>query len=311
MKPPIVILVLLIGAFVLGDFASVRYVVSTNQRWPDLPGVILLALAFGQIMLLSAWFVFVRWNVAVRVLIMIPLVFGLSLVSALATDGGGAISQWFAILLVAFSTVAVPTTMVRFLRWQINLEGQTRPVTEMSVWQFSIWGLLSGTTAVAIVLGTARQVDITFIEVGEAVAFFSCIALTGLFVFFVAMGIRSLGLATIVTIAVVSVVCPFAGMLVGVTGLPPEENSLQWAMFGFCYGSTIAMAVLALRIAGYRLSRVSEMVDTDTEGADVKGDLLVDVMPSIKLPMKIQVPEVSEVAVRHPSLLIHMEPEDD
>ena len=311
MKPPIVILVLLIGAFVLGDFASMRYINSTSQIWPDVPGVILLGLVFGQIMLLSAWIVFVRWNVAVRVLIAISLVFGLSLVGSQATSVGGKVSQWFAILLVAFSTTAVPMAVVRFLRWQINRDGQTRPATGMSVWQFSIWGLLSGTTAVAIVLGTARQVDITFVEIGEAVAFFSCIALTGLFVFFVAMGIRSMGLAAIVTIPVVAVVSPFAGILVGLTGLPREEHSLPWALFGFCYGSTIAMAVFALRTAGYRLSRGPELEDTVTEGAKVKDDVSVDVMPSVKLPIRIQVPEVPEVAVRHPSLSIHMEPEDD
>ncbi|MDP6554816.1 MAG: hypothetical protein QGG71_09125, partial [Pirellulaceae bacterium] len=288
----------------------VMYVDATNQHWPDLPGIILLGMAFGQLMLLSAWFVFVRWNIAMRVLIVIPAVFGLSLVAALATDGANEISQWFAILLVAFCTVAVPTTMVRFLRWQIHLEGQSRSATGMTVWQFSIWGLLSGTTAVAIVLGTARQVEMPLLVVGEAVAFFGCVALTGLFVFFVPMGIRRLHLAAIVTVSVVFVVCPLAGMLVGVTGLPPKEHPLQWALFGFCYGATIAIAVLALRIADYRLSRIP-LATPAMEDTDAEDDASVDVMPSTKLPIKIQFPEVPDVAARHPSLSIHLPSEDD
>ncbi|MDP7305455.1 MAG: hypothetical protein QGG09_20255, partial [Pirellulaceae bacterium] len=239
MKPSIVILVLLIGAFVLGDIAAVMYVDATNQHWPDLPGIFLLGLTFGQLMLLSAWFVFVRWNIAMRVLIVIAAVFGLSLVVALSTRGANAIGHWFAILLVAFCTAAVPTTVTRCFRWQINREGKSQSATGMTDWQFSIWGLLSGTTAVAIVMGTAKQVEMPLLVVGEAVVFFSCFALTGLSVLFAGLGIRLPQLAATIAIFVVSVICPLAGMFVGVSGLPQRENPLHWALFGFCYGATI------------------------------------------------------------------------
>jgi hypothetical protein len=329
MKPPIVILVLLIGAFVVGDFAAIRYVISTNRPWPDPPGIILLGLVFGQVMLLSQWLVFSRWNIALRVLIAISGVFGLSNVVASATQGANNINYWFAILLVAFCTATVPTTMVRLSRWQITAKGHSRDATRMTVWQFSIWGLLSGTTAVAIVLGTAKQVELAFTTVVDAVTFFVCFALTGLVVFLVGLGIQSTKLAARVTMFVASIVCPLAGMLVGVSALQERESPARWALFGFSFGATMAIAVLALRVAGYRLSRAplaapnledavgdelgvtaaeskvveergmeSKGVETkgvEANGADERDVTSDDEMASSKLAMKIHGPEIPDV----------------
>jgi hypothetical protein len=329
MKPPIVIFVLLIAAFVVGDFAAVKYVVSTNQGWPDLPGIILIGLAFAQIVLLSAWFVFVRWNIAIRVLGVISSCCGLSVVVSLSTSGAKIDNYWFAIVLVAFCTAIVPMAAVRMSRWQINVEGQAQSATRMSatrmtVWQFSIWGLLSATTAVAIVLGTAKQVEIDFDYVVDAVMFFGCFALSGLTVILVVLGIKSTKLAACVTTFVTFVICPLTGMLVGVAVLRERERPVDWALFGFSFGVTMAFAVVALRIAGYRLSRGPlddpKLENTKVNDLDVKvikidgieesggkenggeensgeerGVVSIDVRPSITLPLKIHLPDMTDV----------------
>ena len=95
--------------------------------------------------------------------------------------------------------------------------------------------------------------DITILV--HELAFFGCLAATGLLVFVIVMGIRKPAVAAMVTLPVVVILCPLAGMFTGRTEWPPEETPRLWAVFGFCFGATIAIAVLALRIAGYRLWR--------------------------------------------------------
>ena len=190
----------------------------------------------------------------------------------------------------------------------------------MSVWQFSIWGLLSGTTAVAIALGTAKKIELSFGEAFEAVTFFGCFALTGLVVLLLALGIKSTKLAPWLTLLVASVVCPLAGMFVGVTVLPQRERPVDWALFGFSFGATIALAVLALRVAGYRLSRApldpADLEGTDADELDVKAAKMrgveeggvkielderdvasIDALSATKQPIKIHVPEQPDVAL--------------
>ena len=138
MKPSMVIFTLLVGAFVLGDLASVGYVSATNQRWPDPPGIILLATVFSQLALIAAWFTFGRWNIVARLLIALGAVFGLALVAAKATDGGDSVALWFTILSIAFGTCAVPPWVARFLGWEIGRTDESREADRRSTWQFSI-----------------------------------------------------------------------------------------------------------------------------------------------------------------------------
>jgi hypothetical protein len=269
MKPPPVIFVLLVAAFAVGDFASLAYINLTHQRWPDLPGVILLGLVFSQQTLLAVWFTFSRWNIVVRLLISLAIVFGLTLVAAGATDGAEAVAPWFAIQLITMFSFAVPLWIAKLLRFRIGLEGEMYTASRLPGWQFSIWGLLSGTTAAAIAVRTARQVEMPLLPVGESIAFFGCLAMTGLLVFVIAMGIRKPAVAAMITLPVVVLLCPLAGIFSGRTEWTPVETPRLWAVFGFCFGATIAIAVLALRIAGYRLWRGPRRVP-DVNGANVE-----------------------------------------
>lgn len=257
MKPPHLILVLLISAFALGDIASLCYVQATHQFWPDLPGVILLSLVFSQQALAAVWFTFARGNIAVRLLIALGVEFGLTLVAAGATGAAQKIGPWFAIELLAFCSFVLPLGTAKLLRWRIRLADQANAAARLPSWQFSIWGLLSWTTAVAIAVGTARQVDMPLLAVAEASAFFGCIAANGLLVLAVSMGIRLPAVAATVTLLVVVMICPLAGMLIGRTGMPPQEHPMVWAIFGLCNGAAVAVSVLVLRVAGYRLDRDS------------------------------------------------------
>lgn len=256
MKPHHVILVLLIAALAASDLAGLAYVTSTAANWPDIPGVILFASTFGQIALLAAWLVFANWNLALRALIAVPTVLGLSFVAAGAIEGSErSVTPWFTIALIAFCWATFPLAAARWFRFQISPPGEVRPAARTPVWQFSIWGLLSITAAVAIVLGTARQLDMPAISVGQAFCFYTCLTATGLLVMGVSMGIRVPELAALVTIPAVTLVCPFLGLLMAASGASPRPDLQQWTLFGVCYGATIAVAVLVVRTAGYRLRR--------------------------------------------------------
>lgn len=307
MKPPTVILALLAGAFVLGDVAAVMYVDSSYQRWPDLAGVVLLGAAFGQLTLLAAWAVFANWNIAVRILLAVLVVLGLSFVAARATIETTT-TQWFATLLVATCSLAVPMAITRCFRARINLKNQTARKTRMPAWQFSIWGLLTGTTAVAIALGTARQVDMPLTDVGKAAGIFTCIAVAGLLTFFTAMGIRVASIATVVTVVVVAAVCPLCGQLMGAAGLSGATEPQVWMLFGWCYGATIAISAIALRVAGYRLVRGDRSM-VDVEALASRDDVSGHGNGLVELPMSKSSPETPDDAAR-PSLAIHPKPDD-
>jgi len=256
MKPPQFLLALLFGALAMGDLATLTFVVSTARAWPALTGVMLASLAFGQTMMLAAWFVLAGGNIAIRVLTAIAIVFGLSLVAAGAIDGSGVrLAPWFAIQFVAFCAATIPLAAARGFGWQFNLEAQPRPDGRMSARQFSIFGLLSVTTAVAVALGTAKYIDMPDVGWGSAVVFFGCLTGTGLLVFVPAMGIKAPELAALVCIPIVALICPFGGLLMCASGLPPRPDPPLWMFFGGGYGATIGVVAVVLRVAGYRLTR--------------------------------------------------------
>jgi len=240
---------------VLSDIAAVGYVSTADQGWPHLPGVVLLAAVFGQMALLAAWFTFVRLNIVLRLLSALAGVLGLALIAAGATTDFEGLPLWFSLQLWSFVSFAVPMGMAKLARCDIRWEGQSAKAHFRTTWQFSTWGLLSATTAVAIALGAARQIEMPFIAVGEAIAFFGCIAATGLLVFAVAMGIRNPAAAVMVTLPLVIFAGPLTGIVIGQTGLPPDETIGLWIIFGLAFSTMIAVSVLVVRVAGLRLYR--------------------------------------------------------
>ncbi len=267
MKPHAILCLTLAMAFALGDLASICYINATHQRWPDLPGVILLGLVFAQQMMLAVWFTFARWNIVLRVLISLALVSGLAVVASEATDGRNTYGPWIAIQMVAFGFFATPLGISKLVRFHLGSASEFQAAANAPAWQFSIWTLLSCTTAVAIAVAAARQANLPLVTMGEAIAFLGCVSATGLIVFFVAISIRSQGKAALAALPAVFLVAPVGGMLTGGTGLPPVETPQCWALFGCCYGATIAVPVLVLRVAGLQLRRLPRRVPTSEDTA--------------------------------------------
>ncbi len=257
MKPPLAIGLVILSCLIVGDAVALGYIHRNAASWPDLPGVVLLAISFSQVTLTAAWFSFCRWNVVLRLAVAAAAIAALAVVGAGATDGIHAVAPWIAIQSIVFGSQMLPLWLTKLYGFVIDAPYTKRAEADLPGWQFSVWGLLSGTTAVAIAITAARQMEMPMLDLSEAIAFFGCITAIGLVAFLVTMHVKTSAGAFGSALPVVILLCPFGGVLAGETGLPPEELPLRWALFGFAYGAAVAVAVLPIRLIGFRWRRVS------------------------------------------------------
>lgn len=251
-KPQLLPLWLAVLACVVVDAAMLLLV--RERMWPQAPGIVGVGLALGQVSLLGAWLVWGRWNAVWRVVLVAAAVYGISFLGSHSTDGPGNSSEWYGILLFYLAMLFVVFLISRLMGYRLTSgssgTNQTAAVAGQRPTQFSIWGLLSVTTAVGIVLTLLRFVDLPFLWDFEPIIFFLILTISSSVILF-----ASFLPQWAVAVGVAVTVCPIAGLLMALNGLPNPNEWRELIAMNLIHGTCVLCGVSVAKIAGYRLSR--------------------------------------------------------
>ncbi len=254
--PPLI--ALLVAATILGDLALMLAMLLDGRYWPTVPGVTAMGLAFAQIALAAAWLSWGRRpGIFIRFVALLAVVGVGGVLCSAAADGVDAegVSMWFCLLLVYTAFVTTPLAVGRMFGIALVLRdaSATRDLLSKRRWQFSLWQILSLTTAVAVLVGILRLQVFPSDEVLELILFCAAMAVAAHISLWSVLGLRRVLLGACLAV-VVSV--PI-GAALPLTGFAPDDVSQLAAMSGVM-GLWIAISGAAVRHSGYRLGRSEE-----------------------------------------------------
>jgi hypothetical protein len=237
---------LLAAAIFLQNLVWLLVLRTSGTDWPATPAVIAMGLVFGQAGLAA---VLVAWGsgpLLLRALVAAPLVFFSAILAARSTNEN--LSLWLSVLLADAAIVAAPLGVARLAG--VRIARIEEPPDAAGSRQFTIFGLLTLTTLVAVVMGVCRLLDFPWHEIG------------GFTLFALALGsipwiCASTALAADRWYWVVlagGITCPLAGWLISLTGFPPEQDKLALIAMSCVQGGLTIAACAVVRVAGYRLA---------------------------------------------------------
>lgn len=245
MNPQHLIASLLVVAFAAVDAAVLLAMRLEGEVWPHWGAIGALGLGFGQTGFAAAYFVQGRANIAMRGAVLI-LVAGVTGYLGDRATGGDDFPVWWTLMLASSVPLLVVGAVARWYGVRIvhedDVDREERP-------QFSIWWLLSLTTAVALAFGVARYLRLPPEELPAVILFSVAINLTPIVC--VACGLSWQNAWLAFGLPLLS--APVFGVLLAFTGLPPPRDWLPLAMMSFVQSVCILAVCAVLRLTGYRL----------------------------------------------------------
>lgn len=242
---PLVLAVMTAAVF-LQDLVWIVVVQLTDGRWPATPGIVAMALVYGQTGVAIA---LVSWLAEYSLLRGALFLLSLALAGLLAaTAGNQNFGNWLGLISLISAVVAVPLVGVRLAGG--SLRGTNSPPSGgRSQLQFTIWGLISLTTLVATGLGVARFIDFPWLEFGAAGLFSLAVGIVP----WVALPLALSRVRAWLPILATVVVAPLAGWLMARTGFPPETHQRELIAMACLQGVLTLALCWVVRAAGYRL----------------------------------------------------------
>jgi hypothetical protein len=245
---PDFLLGLLFAAVLVLDLAGIAVLRSGESDWPSRPAVVAMGFAFAQTGLVAVLLALGGGLFWTRAALAAPVYCSAACLGChAARHTSEHLPVWFLIMLVDGAVVAAPLVVARLAGLGI-VRGAGRKSPSGSR-QFTILGVLTLTTIVAILLGLARLFQFPWHEIGSVVLFSLA-----------AGGIPWLGalitlsdLSWLVAGLAMTIYCPLAGWLISLTGFPPPDVAELIVMSCLQGAITIAACAVA-RIAGYRLT---------------------------------------------------------
>jgi hypothetical protein len=236
---------LLAAAILLQNLVWLVVLRTTGNDWPSSPAVIAMGLVFAQVGMAG---VLVTWGsgpLLLRALAAIPLVFFSAVLASRSTNNN--LPVWLSVLMIDAAIVAAPLAVARLAGVRIARidEPQDAPASR----QFTIFGLLTLTTLVAVLMGIGRLLDFPWGEIGQFTLF--ALALGGIPWVCAPTALAAYRWYWIALAA--AVVCPFAGWLISLTGFPPQNDKVALIAMCCIQGALTIAACAVVRVAGYRL----------------------------------------------------------
>lgn len=261
MKSSNLIVWLLVAAFIAIDLAMIGELQIRRNEWPEAGGLIGLGLSFSQIALLALWAVWGRSNVLVRGVNTLLGVWAVSCLASYSTTSDlDDVGYWFGVLLFYCGASLIPFIILRFARYEISSQraastqhADNHAVRRLSANQFTIWGILSLTTAIGVALAVIRFAQFPMGLLLEVLAFFTLLAVAVCAILLLALFLSR----TIIALVATTVICPIVGFLLSLNGLAPGEP-LELVLMMCVLGVVIVSAAIILKSAGYRLIRLTE-----------------------------------------------------
>lgn len=244
-KPHHLLVALLVAATVSLDL----FVNSTNVDRSAI--VLVMALGFSQIALLSAWIVWGRSNPVLRLAVLLAAI--VAWASPMSSWNGQPAVQWMSALMFFAVMVMGPLLVMRaggkhltapFLEEIPRRHGRQR-------WQFSIWSLLCCMTAVALVLGFGRMLRFPWQFAFEIAILCGSFALVAVVALVAALQCRR----GIVPLIVSAVVCLAMGGVLAMLG-----GKANYTLIFAIEATLIALSVTVVRVGQYRLENTKAVI---------------------------------------------------
>lgn len=239
------VLRLLAAAIFLQNLVWLVVLRTSGTDWPSVPAVIAMGLVFSQVGLAAVLVVWGSGPLLLRSLAAIPLLFFAAILAARSTNEN--LPAWISILLAILAIVSAPLAVARLAG--VRIVPSDEPLDAAGSRQFTIFGLLTLTTLVAMILGVCRLLRFPWQEIGQVSLF--AVALGGIPWFCSPTALAADRWQWVVIPA--TVVCPLAGWLISLTGFPPEEHKLALVAMACVQGALTIGACAVVRVAGYRL----------------------------------------------------------
>ena len=256
MRRPQLIIGLLVAAMALLDACSwIGH--SGHSNLVEWPTMILPCLALSQISLTAVWIGLGRSKWVLRGVVGTLLLGALTVM--LWQDGDSLKDE---ITIVAFQSLLI-VALLAALRWSgfrlVNLsdeDGFDRSATKKNPWQFSLANLLQLTAAVAVVTAVLTQIVGWSLNVWLLLIFAATFAVPVPVLAWALLTARNLGMRMAIAVAV-------SGMAAGSWLFWWPWETVRVA--GFCIGQfvLIGLALVAVRISGYRFVRQPQIPDHD------------------------------------------------
>lgn len=216
-----------------------------NDDWPAPAAICALGIAFAELSLAAVLLVWGTRYLLARGLLVLLMYLGAGVVAARAVNPPG-LKTWMATMLVVWAIVAAPLAIAR-LAGIVVVRADESDAPRGSR-QFTILGLLSLTTLVAIGLGIAQRLQFPWQELGGVVLFTLALGTTAWILAPLALSrVPLLG-----SVLAAGVICPLMGVAMAYTGFPPEEPA-ELTFMCLVQGAVIVAACAVVRLAGYRL----------------------------------------------------------
>lgn len=255
MKSSSLIVWLLFAAFVAIDLAMIRELQVKRNEWPEAGGVIGLGLSFSQIALLALWAVWGRSKILFRAVNTLLGVWAVGCLASFSAAGNlDDLGVWFGVLLFYCCVSLIPFVVGRVVGYELFNQYAASPRNvdrRLTANQFTIWGILSLTTAVGIALAVIPSADFPTGKLLEVAGFFTLLAVTVCGILLLALLLSRIVIVILATV----VICPAAGTLLSLTKLAPGDGPLELVLMMCVQGVVILSAAIILRTAGYRLAR--------------------------------------------------------
>lgn len=239
------VLRLLAAAILLQNLVWLVVLRTSGSDWPSVPAVIAMGLVFAQVGLAAVLVVWGSGPLLLRSLAAIPLIFFAAILAARSTNEN--LPVWSSVLLAIVAIVAAPLAVARLAG--VRIVPDDEPLYAAGSRQFTIFGLLTLTTLVAVILGVCRLLRFPWDEIGQVALF--ALALGGIPWICSPTALAADRWYWVVVPA--PVVCPLAGWLISLTGFPPEEHKLALIAMASVQGALTIGACAVVRVAGYRL----------------------------------------------------------
>jgi hypothetical protein len=216
-----------------------------NEDWPAPAAICALGIAFAELSLAAVLLVWGTRYLLARGLLVLLMYLGAGYMAARAVDPPG-LNTWMATMLVVWAIIAVPLAIARLAGVVVVRSGDTDAPRGSR--QFTILGLLSLTTLVAIGLGIAQRLQFPWSELGQVVLFTLALGLIPWILAPLALSrVPLLG-----SVLAAGVICPAMGAAMAYTGFAPEEPA-ELTFMCLVQGAVIVAACAVVRLAGYRL----------------------------------------------------------
>lgn len=247
MKPHHLLVGLLVAVHMLAGAAAASLAYSMRVTWPDPLAAVILGTALGQLAIAAAWLAWGRLLIALRGALLLVVMLGwLFPVANCMGSSDQRRAWWGGILLVHALSVAICLIAVRLTGTRLSIEGEAEtPVSRIKPWQFSVGGILTLTTFLAMLLGVGRHLDFPWEEFGSATSFCVGTALAAASSVYLAFRLRTVWLA----LALPLLLC--GGVGYSLTFIL-HFNALIG--MGLLHGVVISISAGVLRVAGYQLA---------------------------------------------------------